>query len=105
MFNFLFSPLPWQWRGFSDILAFLMSPTFYLYVCVLIFYRREYLNNIEILAIFILIAIGASVLFGWGVSNAGTALRHRDKFVFVFLTILALIKNEDEKKGKFKFLS
>jgi len=98
MINFLFSPLPWQWRGFSDILAFIISPVFYFYVCLLVFYKHEYLKSIELLPLFVIIALGASVLFGWGVSNAGTALRHRDKFIFVFLTILALIKNEDEIK-------
>ena len=28
---FLFSPFPWQWRGISDIIAFVFSSMFYMY--------------------------------------------------------------------------
>ena len=31
---FLFSPLPWQWRGPSDVIAFTFSSLFYMYAVV-----------------------------------------------------------------------
>lgn len=41
-------------------------------------------NNIELL-------LGSSLIFGIGVSNAGTAVRHRQKLIPVFLILLAII--------------
>ena len=30
------------------------------------------------------------VIFSWGVRNAGTALRHRDKFISIYIVMLIL---------------
>ena len=97
--NFLFSPLPWQWRGLSDILAFFMSSVFYLYVTFLLVKNRDILSKSEIIPVFVIIAAGAGFLFGWGVANAGTALRHRDKFVFAYLAIFALVEEYRNNLG------
>ena len=80
---FLFSPMPWLWRGISDIIAFFGSSIFYL-VCVyqifktLIKYPESRTGTIMVLAIILFCTI---FVFGWGVSNSGTAARHRDKIV------------------------
>lgn len=100
MLYFLFAPMPWDWRGATDAIAFLMSGLFYGYV----FFRslpyavgRK--RNALISALF-LISLLALMIFGWGVSNSGTALRHRDKMVIHDLLMLALIKNEEAKGNR-----
>ena len=89
---FLFSPFPWQWRGVSDIIAFCFSSLFY-FAAV-----RSALRNLRVMSrknkdktiAIIIISIGIVFVFAWGVSNTGTAARHRDKLVMLFATLYAL---------------
>ena len=92
IFYFLFSPFPWQWRGFSDIIAFCFSSMFY-YVAA-----RSALVNLRFMSkkdknktiAIIIISISIVFIFAWGVSNTGTAARHRDKLVMLFASLYAL---------------
>ena len=38
--------------------------------------------------------MGGIMVFFLGVSNAGTALRHRDKFIGLFILLLVITMNE-----------
>ena len=40
--------------------------------------------------VFVLIIVG--IMFGWGVSNSGSALRHREKYTYVYVVLFTLIK-------------
>lgn len=96
MFYFVFSPLPWTWRGITDVMAFLFSGLFYgstLYLGVRHLFHRK-VQNKNLIFIILLIVMGGIMVFSWGVSNAGTALRHRDKFVGLFILLLAIIMSE-----------
>jgi len=89
---FILAPLPWDWRGINDIIAFVFSALFYGY-CYFLSYkalRNSLFPNRElIIALFVMSVISAFV-FAWGVKNAGTAMRHRDKFFIQYLLIFAL---------------
>lgn len=102
IFYFLASPLPWNWRGVGDIIAFIFSSLFYfIALCeALSLLKNKNYKNYKIIYILVIIAISSAFIYSWGVSNAGTALRHRDKFLvnFILLFILAI----DSKKIKFK---
>ena len=89
---FLFSPFPWQWRGISDIIAFCFSGLYYLWIILLsIHYIMSCKSINRTLVINIMIIIICSVFaFAWGVSNTGTAVRHRDKLITIFAAIHAL---------------
>ena len=92
MLYFLFSPFPWYWRGPFDIIAFLFSAGFYAsayIVAVMALRRKDVLNKEFIIMLFILGVVNTFV-FGWGVRNIGTAMRHRDKFATIHLLLLAL---------------
>ncbi len=96
---FLFSPFPWQWRGISDIIAFVFSSMFYMYAVYaaiknMHIYGRS--NHNQVLAVLI-IAFCIVFIFAWGVVNTGTAARHRDKMVMIFGTLLALSFNRGER--------
>lgn len=95
MLYFMFSPFPWQWRNLSDIIAFVFSSCFYaisIIKAVQALRHSEKADSIHVLIVLtIIMAIASSFVFGWGVSNVGTALRHRDKFAaqFVLMYILS----------------
>lgn len=148
LFFYLCSPLPFQWRGISDICAFLFNSLFYIYsICKTIVFlysskikssvtisdRQEFLGNgnisisqkknsyirsennnkkryklirdyseensikqskeaeqINMVFLLITICVVTGFIFAWGVTNTGTALRHRDKIVSVYILILSL---------------
>ena len=97
---FLFSPFPWQWRGLSDIIAFAFSSMFYMYAVYAAvknrtFYSRN--NHNQVLALLIIVFC-IVFIFAWGVSNTGTAARHREKMVMLFAALLALSFNRGESK-------
>jgi hypothetical protein len=95
MFLFIASPLPWQWRGLNDLIAFVFSALFYIYCYATA--RKALKQNLEDKTLIIgllTICIASMLIFSWGVSNAGTALRHRDKFITDYLLLLIVSKNE-----------
>jgi 4-amino-4-deoxy-L-arabinose transferase-like glycosyltransferase len=91
-FYFLASPLPMDWRGITDIFTFFTDSLLYTGVIAYLIINRKKLDNRRILTILLVMMImGASTIFGIGVSNAGTALRHRQKLIPVFLVLLAIM--------------
>ena len=92
LFFFLFSPVPWMWRGFADMIAFFFSSLYYLIVIINVikFLRtRKEKHRVTVIAFFI-VAFAAVFVFAWGTSNAGTATRHRDKMLILFAILWAL---------------
>ena len=89
---FLFSPFPWQWRGIADIIAFFFSGLFYLVVITnaINSIKKSGYTNQGLLVGVIVIAFFCTFIFAWGVSNTGTASRHRDKMVCIYAIIMAL---------------
>ena len=91
---FLFSPFPWDWRDLNDMIAFIFSSVFFL-VCLIMgvraLLRKDFNQNMIWLLLFL--ALVSAVIFGWGTSNAGTALRHRDKFLVNYIVMLAISLN------------
>ena len=96
IFFFLASPLPWQWRGLNDIIAFFFSSVFY---SISIYKGLKSINlskkNKDLIICFLIFAISSSFIYSWGVSNAGTALRHRDKFLVNFIILYILAKDSN----------
>lgn len=89
---FLFSPFPWQWRGISDIIAALFSSMFYL---ITIIYSIKYIlsrnnKNRSIVISYTIVAVCNAFVYAWGVTNVGTAVRHRDKVVILWALLLML---------------
>lgn len=84
---FLLSPMPWDWRGLSDALAFGMDSLVQLFGISLVFKKigglsDQYKRIIKVmLCMYILLAL----IFGAGTFDAGTAMRHRAKFTSILL--------------------
>lgn len=89
---FFLSPVPWLWRGMTDIIAFCLGTMFYVSAIwnVIKFLRtRELKNRALVIALFI-IAAAIIFVFAWGTTNAGTASRHREKTQVLFALLWAL---------------
>lgn len=94
MFYFIFAPVPWNWRSATDAVAFVFSAVFYGCVFIQTMVCVLKTRNSSVVAVLFLIALLTLMMFGWGVSNSGTALRHRDKMVIHYLIMYAVIQNE-----------
>ena len=101
---FLFSPFPWQWRGLSDIIAFFFSSLFFLYTawCDIRFLKSGEKKNRTLVIALTIVASCTAFVFAWGVSNTGTACRHRDKMTIIWGLILALTMNNPKMNRKRK---
>lgn len=94
-FYFISSPLPWDWRGIFDVVSFLIDSILYVYILYYFIANRKKLQkNKTNIIIFLLMIIGDLVIFGVGVSNAGTAMRHRQKLISIFLVFFALVQRD-----------
>lgn len=97
---FLLSPMPWYWRGISDIIAFGICSI--PHILIIMFYRKniKYItkNKKTFCQLLIVSAIAISFVFGWGCKNAGTAIRHRDKFISLYTVVLGLTLSHKYEK-------
>lgn len=91
IFYFLLSPMPWDWRGVPDILAFFGSSVLYGYAYFITFKalksKKIDRGTKSLLQVFLMMALTSAIIFAWGVTNSGTALRHREKFICVYLVM------------------
>ncbi|MCA0981206.1 hypothetical protein [Exiguobacterium aestuarii] len=110
MLYFIGSPLPWNWRGLQDIFAFIFSSLFYITTIIyslraLTVTNNRYKNLLIGLLLFSLITM---LFFSWGVSNSGTALRHREKFISIYIIMLGVswmsLKEKLPKRAKKRFM-
>ena len=97
IFFFIASPLPIQWRGISDIIAFCFSSMFFICVAwfTIKYFRFGGEKNRSLIIALTIIIVGTFFLMGWGVVNAGTACRHRDKITIICALLLALTYNSE----------
>lgn len=89
MFYLLFSPLPFDWRGLSDVAVFCIDSLVYIVLVVLMF-RPPLLGGAAQLKRFLGYAVLVlTFVFALGTTNAGTAVRHRAKFLPVLVLAAA----------------
>ncbi len=90
---FLLVPFPWRWRGIIDIVSFFFSSLYYSYgeyLACKVLYKKKKGKYINLVIACLLVVLCGYTIYSWGTSNAGTALRHRDKFLPVYIILLAL---------------
>jgi len=92
---FLWVPMPWDMRGIGDLIAFFGSSLFYggtffraMRYC---FIKWDHSDKKALLLAMTLVALSAAMVFAWGVDSAGSALRHREKFYYIFLFLYCLV--------------
>lgn len=96
-FFFLTSPLPMNWRGFMDIFTFFSDSLLYLGTLIyMIANRKRFGDRRTLIFSIVVMIVGAAFIFGIGVANAGTAVRHRQKIVPLFIILLAVMMHKKE---------
>ena len=94
---FLWAPMPWRFRGIQDLIAFIGSSMFYGGTVTAGIYsllrRSENQRDISRVTVVLVIALCAALVFAWGIDSAGSALRHREKFCFIYLLLFALLSD------------
>ncbi len=92
LFYYLFSPLPTNWRGITDILSFLLDSVVHIAFFALSFKGLklsktdssfESINHMRIIKAGLWAVILCGFVFGLGTTTAGTAIRHRDVMIGV----------------------
>ncbi len=91
IFYFFVSPVPWEWRGMIDLFAFCIDTLFHSSVIIwgiYIWITRKQNRNLLFFLLLCIFMVG--LVFAWGVSNAGTAMRHRCKLIGIEVILLSL---------------
>lgn len=101
-FYLLASPLPWDWRAVFDIIAFMMDGALYLAAFAFLWkgFIKRWKAGERVIPIGAVMLTVFLLLFGMGVSNAGTALRHRYKIYFIFVLLVGVWGLAQEKWNK-----
>ena len=98
MIYFLSSPLPMNWRGFNDIIIFLIDSSIYIWILLLAGLNLKYVKKKSLTIGIIVILLTTSFIFGIGVSNAGTAMRHRQKIFPIIVILYAVVADAKMKR-------
>ena len=85
---FLFSPVPTLWRSFSDIIGFFASASVFVSAIITMIVSTFYKQRDAFRTVLFLILFFVSGIFAWGVSNGGTAMRHREKILGITILLL-----------------
>ena len=89
---FVFAPFPWDVKNTKHLIG-LLDSFFYMYLVYLIFSNIKNIWRDRCLRIMLVILLAFIFVFGLGVGNFGTGIRHRSKFVIIFILLAApLIK-------------
>lgn len=104
MFYFLFSPLPTDARGMGDIVAFATDglPLFVMIVYTIGKLRRQDESIKGYILAALLGGFMFAFIFAWGVSNAGTALRHRYLAWSIFIVGLCVCCGNSKKQVNYR---
>ena len=98
LFYYLFSPLPPNWRGMTDVIAFLFDS------CIHIFYFSSVIGYLlkqrknscrfkhhRLIISLLFVVIVSGLVFAIGTYTAGTAIRHRDCLIGVEALSIGLV--------------
>jgi len=89
---FVFSPFPWDIKKLGHLIG-LFDSCLYIYLVLLIIRNIKVIWKDPSLRIILIILLFYICIYGLGVGNFGTALRHKTKFTFMFILLAApLIK-------------
>lgn len=98
MLYFFASPMPWDIRNFNDLISFLFDALFYIISFLLIIKNIKFIKKNPFLIIMVICLITALFIFGVGISNAGTALRHRFKLFYFVIIALGVLLTKQMKR-------
>ena len=83
---FIFSPFPWDVKNIEHLIG-IFDSILYFYLSILIFRNRAVIWRDKALRYTLIILVFYIIVFGIGVGNFGTAIRHRSKFVIIIILL------------------
>jgi hypothetical protein len=93
---FIFSPMPYDIRGFGDIAAIVLDSSFFYFLIYLIIRSRKIINRNTFKVfpkIFFILFLFVSLGFAIGTENSGTAMRHRAKIFPALIMVVVFIES------------
>ncbi len=81
-----FSPFPWDVKKSNHLIG-MFDGLLYMYLVYLIFCNRKIIWEDPVLRFILLILFAYLCVYGIAVSNFGTGIRHRSKFVIMFILL------------------
>jgi hypothetical protein len=89
---FVFSPFPWDVKKTKHLIG-MFDAFLYMYLSFLVLINIKVIWRDPALRIVLILLLSYLIVFGFGVGNFGTGIRHRLKFAFLFILLAApLIK-------------
>ena len=88
MFYFLYAPFPWDIKRFTHLIG-LFDAILYIYLSFCILRNRKILYKNPKTYFLIMILMTYIFVYSFGVGNFGSAIRHRLKFIGIFIAIAA----------------
>ena len=85
---FLFSPFPWDVKKLSHLIGWL-DGLLYMILLYLVFCNRKVIWKDPTLRIILIISLAYIIVYGVGVGNFGSGIRHRTKFAIGFMLLAA----------------
>lgn len=85
---FVFSPFPWDIKKYSHLIG-MFDGFIYIYLSYLIWRNRHQILADPALKIILMLLISYLIVYGIGVGNFGTGIRHRSKFAVMFIILAA----------------
>lgn len=85
---FQISPMPWDWRGLQDIIAFFLDSLLRIAIWIGVIKNWRNKNKYNVITMLFIFINCFYLVFAWGVSNAGTAIRHRNKIIAIEIVLL-----------------
>lgn len=98
---FIASPMPWSVRNVNDLISFFLDGMFYLFSVAVFVRHIDAIRKHPILGILLLSIVAGWLIFGLGISNAGTALRHRFKFFYIVIVALGVAWSKMDREKRF----
>ena len=96
----VFAPFPWDVNKLRHLIG-MLDGFLYMYLSFLILINIKLILKDPVLRVFLIILVAYVCVFGIGVGNFGTGIRHRSKFVVIFILLAApFIKHFVLKKLK-----
>jgi len=83
---FIFAPFPWDIKQFRHLIP-MLDAFLYIYLAYLIFLNRKIIWKDPALRSILIILVFYVFVFAIGVGNFGTGIRHRTKFVVLFILL------------------
>lgn len=87
LFYFICAPVPWDWRNFSDVIAFSLDSLIYIIAVRSMIWSINKAKKMPVLFSLNISALSSMIIFAVGSQNSANAMRHRLKILGPILIV------------------